>query len=618
MTLRFTPILVLGPLLLLTVPGLVGCSNDNGTLGGTGGSGATGGTGGTPSGTCSEVAAEASRTCVSAINAAWEACYNDTNLPCASDNTDVTAALSSLESDTRAGCADGEFGELSVDALVGRLQNSCASETSSLATRTYGGPMGVVWADATANDQACLQTAHENASTLIDDAFLSANACLAAADCDPATVQADRDAARATALSNVEASCAELEELIAVPADLYVNRALLQADCLVATANADPGDLSLACGPSNVTETLPRGEYAQVTLDGDKWDTVCGDGSPYSFWIRLAPEGQPLDRIVIGLQGGGVCFFDDDCSARFANNPGLFTSEDDVPFESGIASNDPDESPFGNWTKVYLPYCNQDVFGGRGVTEEFAALDLQRNGGTNLRSAIRYTRDLIWGLMDEDGGAGFRPDELVALFGGFSAGGYGTLYNYHWLLDDLQWPRTAAFPDAGLALDNGTALSVRTLGFTLIPAWGTLPNLPPYCFSGDCAVGPFLYNAISPRLETVPEQQMLILSNQKDLTQQGDALFDDEAFWINSIRESYCDTKDLPGIHYYLTSESEESVHVVSIRPEFWNGSVAGEVMRDWFEGAIDDPDNVEDRAEEGEFQTNVPGVTAFPCPVAP
>ena len=60
-------------------------------------------------------------------------------------------------------------------------------------------------------------------------------------------------------------------------------------------------------------------------------------------------------------------------------------------------------------------------------------------------------RDVIWKEMDEQGGQGFRPDQLVAIFGGWSAGAYGTLYNYHWFLDDLQWPRTMAFPDAGLA-----------------------------------------------------------------------------------------------------------------------------------------------------------------------
>ena len=116
-------------------------------------------------------------------------------------------------------------------------------------------------------------------------------------------------------------------------------------------------------------------------------------------------------------------------------------------------------------------------------------------------------------------------------------------------------------------------------------------------------MGPELYRASSPRLKQVPEQQMLILSNQKDLTQQGDAFFgDDEAKFINAMRTAYCDTKDLNGIQWYLTSESEESVHVVSIRDEFYYGAVAGERMVDWLWRAVTDPDSIEDRAEEGNY----------------
>ena len=56
-----------------------------------------------------------------------------------------------------------------------------------------------------------------------------------------------------------------------------------------------------------------------------------------------------------------------------------------------------------------------------------------------------------------------------------------------------------------LALDNGEVLGVAGLGAVKIPAWGTIPYLPPYCFEGDCAVGPFLLEALSPRLLQAPD-----------------------------------------------------------------------------------------------------------------
>lgn len=61
------------------------------------------------------------------------------------------------------------------------------------------------------------------------------------------------------------------------------------------------------------------------------------------------------------------------------------------------------------------------------------------------------------------------------LFGGTSAGGFGTLYNYHYVLDDLQWAHTAAWPDASLALDNGETSYCDTAGVTAIPGVNALP-----------------------------------------------------------------------------------------------------------------------------------------------
>jgi len=573
---------------------------------------------GPPPGECDVAAPEALRVCVDSVGDARLTCYLDTNAPCGADDASVAAALAALKGSVGASCADDELNSLTVDALVARLQTSCMSETQSIASRTFGGPHGSVWSGATSDQRQCLRTSHETVSTLVDGVLSGANACLAADECDASTLNNEAKAAAAAAVTEVEGACSALEGIIAVPPSIYVERAMHQVDCMVATAHADTAPLALSCGPSNVDMDPPRGEYEQIIVAGDKWGTLCGDGSEYAFQIRLAPAGEPLDRVIIALEGGGVCFFEDDCTARMMGNPGLFNAQDTEVAETGVGimSNDPDESPFANWTKVYLPYCNQDVFTGGGVVEDFG---LPRYGAVNARAAMQIVRDLLWKLLDEEGGDGFRPDELVTLFGGFSAGGYGTLYNYHWLLDDLQWPRTAAFPDAGGALDNGEPfLSVRGMGSTLIPTWGALPNLPPYCFSGDCAVGPVIYEKSAPRLKAVPEQQFLILSNQKDTTQQGDAFFTAEDHWINTMRRDYCDTKDLNGIHYYYSSESKESIHVISLRPEFYEGEVAGVELRDWLEAAITDPDAVVDRAEEGTFVDDIPGAEEFPCEVAP
>jgi len=565
---------------------------------------------------CTQAAPDALRSCIAGFGDELLRCYAEDNTACADDDSGTGAVLDALEADVRRSCVDGGFGALSLDGLVGRLRNACASESSSLAWRVHGGPQGAVWRDADDDTRGCLSAAHAGGAALIDASLDAINTCLAQDTCDAGELDTERQALAEASAGELDGSCPGLADLIAVDAATFAQRAVDQVDCITATGHVDTRDLALGCGPSSAEFEAPRGEYKQIVVDGDRWGTLCGDGSPYAFQVRLAPEGEPLDRVLIGLQGGGVCVFEEDCVARFDSSPDLFNAMDDEALGSGIASDDPDESPFANWTKVYLPYCNQDVFAGGGATETLGPLELPRHGGVNLRAAVRMVRDVLWRMMDEEGGDGFRPDEVVALFGGWSAGAYGTLYNYHWMLDDLQWPRTIAFPDAGLALDNGEALGVRGLGLGKLGPWGTLPNLPPYCFDGGCAVGSVLLEALSPRLLTVPEQQMLLLSNPVDDTQQGDAFFNDQVTWINTMRQTYCDTHELPGVHYYLTSVSDESIHVVSLRPDLYAGEVDGESMRDWFEHAVNDPSTLQSRVEEADFVSAVPGVEPYPCDV--
>lgn len=615
--------------ILLIVPlsiGAIGCSS--GTQ--TDGSGGSGGNGVEPK-PCAEAASDGVRECIGAVSAALEACYADGNAPCAPDDANVAAALDALWQSVTANCADGELLTLSVDALVGRLDNACKSEADSMAWRSYGGPQGAVYPGSSNAEKSCLRGAHRAVAEMVDGSLGAIGECLTGDGCEASDVETARGSLEATALSEIEAACdgIALEDLVAVNPAQYVDRASQQVDCITATSHAATDPLTLNCGPSNAEFDATRGEWVRIMVDGDKWGTMCGDGSGYSFWVKFAPEGEPLDRVLVGLQGGGVCVLEPQCADRLASAPELFTAMDDEPVGSGIASEDPAVSPFADWTQVYLPYCNQDVFAGGGVVEYPDTLAIPRYGSINLRAAVQMVRDVLWKEMDAEGGAGFRPDEIIALFGGWSAGGYGALYNYHWFLDDLLWPRTAAFPDAGGALDNGEPFGVALLGAVKIPVedgWGMLPNLPPYCFEGDCAVGPVIYNAISPRLKQVPEQQMLIVSNPKDDTQRRDAFFTGfgrseefwNAEWINTMRQSYCDTKDLDGIQYYYTSVSDESLHVVTLREDLWAGTVDGEAMEDWFVRAVTEPDTIEDRAEEASFVDDIPGVEPYPCEVAP
>ena len=568
---------------------------------------------------CADAVAPAVRSCVADFSAAIASCYETTDAPCEDTALALTDPLDALRETVEASCADGDFLSLSQSAVVGRVQNACRSEASSIAWRTYGGPQGAVWPEVSDDEKVCLATAHQVAAELVDASLDVINDCLITDSCVASEVDAVRTELLANAVAEASAVCPDMPDLIAVDPEFYMQRAAGQVDCLTAAAYPTSDGLDLTCGPDAASFTAPRGEYVQIVLDPETTGTLCGDGSPYAFWVRMAPEGHRLDRVLIALQGGGVCLgIGGDCEARFQSNPGLFTAMDDAPVSVGIASTDPEESPFANWTQVYLPYCNQDVFAGGGVVETMGDFSLPRYGGVNLRQALGNFKNVLSAMMDEEGGAGYRSDELIALFGGFSAGSYGTLYNYHHLTDELLWTRTTGFPDAGLAMDNAEPiLGVKGFGIVKIPAWGTRKYLPSYCHVGDCALGKVIAGALAPRLKRAPQQQLLMLTNERDSTQQRDAFFDDEPFWINTLRKTVCDTHEMNGIYWYMTGVSTRSIHVVTIRPELWNGEVAGVRMRDWFERAIFDPENLQTRVIEGDFVEAVPGVEPYPCGIA-
>src|SRR4029453_18541057 len=104
-----------------------------------------------------------------------------------------------------------------------------------------------------------------------------------------------------------------LASKIAVNTPQYMDRAAEQARCITAMAHPDSTPLDLACGPRSDLIATARGTYVHVVLNQAETGAVCGDGSDYAFWIRLAPSGEAVENFVLQMQGGGVCIFEDDC-----------------------------------------------------------------------------------------------------------------------------------------------------------------------------------------------------------------------------------------------------------------------------------------------------------------
>jgi hypothetical protein len=591
---------------------------------------------GDPALTCEKSAAKALQSCVKLATKAQAKCYAVDGTHCAVDDSGLAKALAKVAKST-AKCGDdatvqsvGYGPTFTLAGLNERVAQFCLAEARSLAARSFGGPAGAPSGGSLTLSQAgdCVFNAHKVGAKHLSIAAKTNSKCVLkqvkSGKCDLTKTAAKIDKSRTKSAAKINGKCSAalpLEDIIAVDVDEFIARTEAQAECMVAATHPDVAPLDLDCGPRAAVPSIARETYVQVVLDQTEWGTKCGDGSDYAFWVRLPAAGLDPSKVVIGMQGGGVCIFESDCLGVPA---GLFEALTDLPQTEGIMSNDALVSPLHDFTKVFLPYCTQDVFSGGGATSDFDGITVERFGGVNTRATLRYVRDLIWGEMDATTTAGgYDPDKMRVYFGGFSAGAFGTLYNLHYVLDDLQWQRTTAFPDAALALDSGGGVSIASLAAVVINdiapnGWGNRDLLPPYCFTNDCPVGPVLLDRSQARMEYVPEQQWMILSNQNDATQVSTTFFPSTDAWVNEMRTQYCATKDYKGVNYFLQPTST-SIHVISATDlQFTTVATDGQLMNDWIGQSLSDPDGVVDRVQEGTLVDDIPGVDAFPCAVAP
>ncbi len=578
---------------------------------------------------CEKRAGQELARCVLRLGVIERKCYGAGIRECGADDPKAVAIMQRLSDRVSTQCpsdavvAEAGYSSLTTVSLVERLQTACRAEVQSLIARTYGGPHGAAFRLQGAEVRTCLEKAFDHGRKFLARSAMLQMTCVdrqrKRGNCNAAKTATRLDKLRAGVEARIIRSCGSiaLENQIALDPAEFVARGAAQSECMTAIAHADVDPLDLDCGPRPEILAGVRGQYVQVILDESEFGTRCGDGSAYALWVRLAPVGHPVENIVLHMAGGGACLFEEQCASV---SPGLFKALDNSPPSGGIMSNDPNVNPFANWTKVYLPYCTQDVFIGGGITNTWPSVTVHRWGAVNTRVALRYLRDLLWRELDSDG-EGYRPDRIKMLFGGTSAGGFGALYNYHYVLDDLQWIHTSAWPDSALALNNGELIGIGSLGLILLnetppAAWAARTFMPPYCFAANCAVGPRIYLESAPRLKREPEQQFLVLSNQVDSTQVNTTYFSSSATWINALRQSYCSTAGTNGLRYFLPAATG-STHIIATKTNLFTGmSVDGIVMRDWLALAMSDPDAVFDAVVEGTLATAIANVDPFPCSV--
>jgi hypothetical protein len=382
-------------------------------------------------------------------------------------------------------------------------------------------------------------------------------------------------------------------------------------------AHGGTAPLSLECGPRATAPVPTLATPTQVVLPAST-GALCGDGTPYAFWIRLPPAGLPVNKVVVFMMGGGSCVDGPDCVAQ---GPDLMESIGDTMTQTAHMNSTAATNPFRDWTKVFLPYCTQDLHSGAGVTNVFPEITVHRNGALNVRATMRQVRDILWNVMDQTDPEGYRPDRITMLLTGSSAGGYGAMHNYHYVLDEMRWVHSSVVPDAALSMDNGlpggTADRATFAMLPDTPGWNASVYATPYCHTPICAE---LLNTLelahAPRLKAVPEMQILNLSNQIDNVQRNTQAFPDTPSHTNLMRARYCEQQGTPGLHSFLSAITQSTHGQIFVNTQYNNVTIGGTLMRDWLGQAMNAPATLTDKIATGTLEQDRPGVLPFPCTV--
>lgn len=572
---------------------------------------------------CTQAVQQELALCSTAVHSAMTTCYDANGQACASADSAVTSPIQAMQSRVGQRCANPQTAgfSLSTNALNAQLAESCLGRSETLIARSYGGPQAAVYSQAAASagsDQACLETASMQGQAYASQVVSDYQACIDAGDCS--AIDTTVQAAASSAVNAINQACTDnsLQDLLGLsPASLLL-RTRDDAECQLALSNPT-NDVALSCAPkeavravqawhypggsptqlfanhtndgsaSTITQHVPqRGEYVQIELDGAETGAVCGNGSNYRFWLQLAPQGHDVSNVVVYLQGGGACTLGD-CDAHILSaidvaNGGaggsdriLNTRQDNVGQSGGRSLVDTLEAdnPYRNWTKVSLMYCNQDIYaGGENGAQGFTVnvpgqgatnYTMRRTGGHNVRTALAYTRNAIWGAMQAEDTA-YDPSTIQMTLTGSSAGGFGTMYHYHYLLDELRWRNGTAVNLWGQGIDDqgATGSALRALVSALGNAWDLFNILPPYCNDPACVHVEEQVTRTMPRLDTskYPRQHYSNVTAQIDVTQAVTTGYGGDAAglkaWGDALRDTYCRMRDANNIpsqdnqHFYL------------------------------------------------------------------
>ncbi|NDJ76671.1 MAG: hypothetical protein GYB65_10465, partial [Chloroflexi bacterium] len=181
-------------------------------------------------------------------------------------------------------------------------------------------------------------------------------------------------------------------------------------------------------------------------------DTICAEGTPYSFFVRYGNS----NNLLIFFQGGGACWNNFTCFTLGTSDVDVQPGDSPAFRPDGIFDLDNPENPFRDYNMVYIPYCTGDVHTGTSLTFYGDDQPIYHMGYTNAQAALAWTFENF-------------PDPDRVFNSGCSAGSLGTIFHSPTVL--------AQYGDVPVVTLGDAAGGYAGDAADLLAAWGTIDSL---------------------------------------------------------------------------------------------------------------------------------------------
>jgi hypothetical protein len=350
-----------------------------------------------------------------------------------------------------------------------------------------------------------------------------------------------------------------------------------------------------ATEPHTAAETAAiEGKAARQTAYATEWtaiapggDTICSDGTPYQFFVRKADPA----RLLVYFQGGGACWFAENCATHLQPSYKINVHEDTPPRASGIFDFTHSDNPFRDYSVVMAPYCTGDVH----IGDNTATYDAPARDGHEAQEITIHHRGFVNAnaVLDWTYAHFAQPSEVFVT--GSSAGAIPSPY-YAWKIADR-------YPDARVAQLGDAAGGYRRSGSVQtmrLDQWGTFNVLGRYPELSELDPAEFTYEHLYIVAgQRRPDMRLAAFDNAEDAVQKRFlAMAGTEAdVLVDLIDANQADIRE--AIDNFRSYVAGGDAHTVLLRNEFYTLETNGVRFRDWVTDLASDRDVADIRCDQ-------------------